>query len=107
MDFASGSDLVLFSVKHDVIRPSHGKNQRKDQAMCTHCGYSGHTMAKYYKLYGYPPGYKLRQRTNPNQINSNHINFAITTQVNDNNPNQFKKSDIGDFMQSLNHNQYQ
>ncbi|KAG7544681.1 Retrotransposon Copia-like N-terminal [Arabidopsis suecica] len=29
---------------------------------CTHCGKSGHTIQKCYKIYGYPPGQKLPQR---------------------------------------------
>lgn len=31
---------------------------RKDRPICSHCGFTGHTIYKCYKLHGYPPGYK-------------------------------------------------
>ncbi|XP_010412414.1 PREDICTED: uncharacterized protein LOC104698703 [Camelina sativa] len=33
---------------------------------CTHCGRSGHTVQKCYKLHGYPPGHKFGLRLPPN-----------------------------------------
>ncbi|KAG7569356.1 Zinc finger CCHC-type [Arabidopsis thaliana x Arabidopsis arenosa] len=31
--------------------------------MCTHCGRTGHTIQKCYKVHGYPPGHRLAQRS--------------------------------------------
>ncbi|KAG7600484.1 Retrotransposon Copia-like N-terminal [Arabidopsis suecica] len=33
--------------------------QGKPRPLCTHCGLLGHTIARCYKLHGYPPGYKI------------------------------------------------
>ncbi|KAG7944752.1 hypothetical protein I3843_15G119400 [Carya illinoinensis] len=35
---------------------------KKDRPYCTHCGLSGHTIDKCYKIHGYPPGYKPKSR---------------------------------------------
>ena len=35
---------------------------RRDRPLYTHCGLQGHTMEKCYKLHGYPPGYKPKQK---------------------------------------------
>ena len=34
------------------------KNKGKERPVCSHCGVTGHTIEKSYKLHGYPPGYK-------------------------------------------------
>ena len=45
---------------------SHGyKGQKKDRPFCTHYNFSGHTIDRYYKLHGYPPGYKQKQQSKP------------------------------------------
>ncbi|XP_019153627.1 PREDICTED: uncharacterized protein LOC109150175 [Ipomoea nil] len=31
--------------------------------ICTHCGFTGHTADKCYKLHGYPPGWRPRNRS--------------------------------------------
>ena len=35
----------------------------KEKPVCTHCGKSGHTIDKCYKLHGFPPGYKFKGKT--------------------------------------------
>ncbi|XP_048637093.1 uncharacterized protein LOC125609612 [Brassica napus] len=37
-----------------------------NKIVCTHCGRSGHTYQKCYKLNGYPPGHKLHNRSGQN-----------------------------------------
>nr|XP_023915870.1 uncharacterized protein LOC112027432 [Quercus suber] len=39
---------------------SGGKS--KDRPVCTHCGKTGHTMDKCYKLHGFPPGFKFKNK---------------------------------------------
>ena len=34
----------------------------KDRPLCTHCGKLGHTVVKCYKLHGFPPGYKFKNK---------------------------------------------
>ncbi|KAF8387898.1 hypothetical protein HHK36_026560 [Tetracentron sinense] len=47
---------------------------RKDRPTCSHCGITGHTMEKYYKLHGFPPRYKFTKGKNTslavNQVSS-------------------------------------
>ena len=35
----------------------------KEKLVCTHCGKSGHTIDKCYKLHGFPPSYKIKGKT--------------------------------------------
>ncbi|XP_024029706.1 uncharacterized protein LOC112094030 [Morus notabilis] len=84
------SHSMAFAAKNDSFsKPSNGspsssaagnKNQRKDRPFCTHCNYHGHTIDKCYKIHGYPPGFRQRQRTQspatqPGMVNqvSNHV----------------------------------
>ena len=42
---------------------SSSTNQKgKERPLCTHCGKLGHTVEKCYKLHGFPPGYKFKNR---------------------------------------------
>ena len=42
---------------------SSGNNPKgKERPLCTHCGKLGHTVDKCYKLYGFPPSYKFKNR---------------------------------------------
>ena len=34
----------------------------KDRPVCTHCGKTGHTVDKCYKLHGFPPGFKFKNK---------------------------------------------
>ena len=38
-----------------------GKGKKKP--VCTHCGKSGHTADKCYRLHGFPPGFKFKNKT--------------------------------------------
>ena len=38
--------------------------KRKERTTCSHCGLLGHTVEKWYKIHGYPPGYKTKSRAN-------------------------------------------
>lgn len=37
---------------------------RGTRPSCTHCGFQGHTVDKFYKHHGYPPGYRTSSRGN-------------------------------------------
>ncbi|KAL5574169.1 hypothetical protein UlMin_023766 [Ulmus minor] len=67
MSFNSGSTS---SINPSSVNYSSSKS-RKDKLICTHCGYNGHTRDRCYKLNGYPPGWKLR---NKGQDNSPAVN---------------------------------
>ena len=38
-------------------------NNKRERPLCTHCNMLGHTIDKYFKLHGYPPGYKPKGRS--------------------------------------------
>ena len=39
-----------------------GQFHKKERPLCSHCGITGHTVDKCYKLHGYPPGYKFKNK---------------------------------------------
>jgi hypothetical protein len=53
----------------------------KDRPVCSHCGITGHTMEKCYKLHGFPLGYKFTKGKNyvsaANQISSDVDHSAM------------------------------
>lgn len=64
---------------------------------CTHCKYHDHTGEKCYKLHGYPPGFKQKQKTPSEGHNS-----ATTNQVATLEDKSTKDNDsIGSFFQNL------
>jgi len=75
------ADSAMFHVKHEVNKFGHNKSQKNKRSICTHCGYHGHTIEKCYKLHGYPPSYKMKQRNTPNHYNNNNapnqVNVAV------------------------------
>ena len=46
---------------------------RKERPVCSHCGITGHTVEKCYKIHGYPPGYKSRARPAANQVTASTV----------------------------------
>ncbi|XP_030974852.1 uncharacterized protein LOC115994750 [Quercus lobata] len=48
---------------------------KSGKPQCTHCGVSGHVVDKCYKLYGYPPGYKFKNKGS--QATSFANNFVV------------------------------
>ena len=54
---------------------SSGKG--KDRPVCTHCGKTGHTVDKCYKLHGFPPGSKFKNKSSmAHQVSSGFLPFA-------------------------------
>uniref|UniRef100_A0A2N9ECH7 Uncharacterized protein n=1 Tax=Fagus sylvatica TaxID=28930 RepID=A0A2N9ECH7_FAGSY len=56
--FNTGSNALLS--QFDNNRSS--QYSRKDRPICSHCGLKGHTTDKCYKLHGYPPGFRGKNR---------------------------------------------
>ena len=48
---------------------------KKDKGVCPHCGLIGHAVDKCYKLHGYPPGYKFKNK-NVGQSNSHGHGYS-------------------------------
>ncbi|KAK0596646.1 hypothetical protein LWI29_017704 [Acer saccharum] len=49
---------------------------KRDRPLCTHCGVIDHIIDKCYKLYGYPPGYKFKNRFVQGKLIANHTSFV-------------------------------
>ena len=96
-------DPVTLFVKNDTHRPNQGKTQKRERPICTHCGFSGHTIDKCYKLHGYPPGYQPRQRGNNSRqmtIN-NHTKNPVVSQVSRFISSSSQTQEVERFMQFL------
>lgn len=68
------SSMVFFTKNNNNKKYGNNLNtgsryQKKERPFCSHCNYHGHTVDKCYKLYGYPPGYKHKQRLQSVPIN--------------------------------------
>jgi hypothetical protein len=78
------ADSVALFTCGEVTRNNYaGKNQsyKKDRPLCSHCGITGHTVDKCYKLHRYPPGYKFKGKMHStNQSSANvedpHLPFT-------------------------------
>ena len=83
------NDPVTFSVKHGNNRPNQGRSQKMEKSICSHCGFTGHTIDKCYKLHGYPLGYRPRQRNiTSNQISPNQLKNPTVSQISESNSSQ-------------------
>lgn len=69
-------------------------NQKQNRSICSHCGYTGHTVETCFKIHGYPPGFKHKYPKSapkkqsytsktPNQ--SRHVVAQVTAPKPDNN----------------------
>ena len=66
---------ALYSNASSGSKHSHsGKgNSKKEGPICTHCGKSRHIANKCYKLHGFPPGFKFKNKSMANQVSCNQI----------------------------------
>ncbi|KAL6311931.1 hypothetical protein AAG906_013204 [Vitis piasezkii] len=57
------SDPMTFGSNSNAPTGSSGGSKtRRDRITCSHCGFQGHTKDKCYKLVGYPPGWKFKNK---------------------------------------------
>ena len=82
------------------------KNQKKERPFCTHCNYHGHTVEKCYKIHGYPPGFRQKNKNQPFN-NSNIVANQVTTQNFTTDSADRDNGTMGTFLQNLNSAQYQ
>ena len=61
-------DSTVLAAKMSTDHVTHGSNlvnsggKGKNRPICTHCGKTGHTVDKCYKLHGFPPGFKFKNK---------------------------------------------
>jgi len=63
-------------------RPVKNNSFRKDRPVCSHCGVSGHTMEKCYRLHGFPPGFKFNKGKNDAESSANQVSDFFETSGN-------------------------
>jgi hypothetical protein len=82
IDSSNHNSAALFtkSVASDTSatprnRPVKNNSFRKDRPVCSHCGVSGHTMEKCYRLHGFPPSFKFNKGKNVAESSDTILNF--------------------------------
>ena len=61
----SGAAALAVNFRPNARNKNYG---RKERPLCSHCGITGHTVEKCYRLHGFPPCYKPRARPFSNQV---------------------------------------
>lgn len=59
-------------------------NPHLEKPTCTHCHLIGHTAERCYKLHGYPPGYKLANRSKGPSPSVNQLSLSNQEQISEN-----------------------
>lgn len=73
---------VKDEAKKTIAGQTYNKCQRKERPIYTYYNYTSHAIEKCYQLHGYPPGYKGKQRFDPNQSDSSRqVAHATANQV--------------------------
>ena len=84
----------------------NNRGQKRERPFCTHCNYHGYTIDYCYKIHGYPPGFRQRQKnqsvTTPSAVVNQVFNQFVTEDKVDG-----ENSSFGSFFQNLNTSQYQ
>lgn len=57
-------EVVVMALRSDSGRSSTASYKSNPKPVCTHCGKTGHTMEKCYRLHGFPPGFKFTKNRN-------------------------------------------
>ena len=101
-DRRHGLDNVnVAAIRNNIVSIGNNKFLKKDHPLCTHYNFHGHTIEKCYKIHGYPPGYKSKQKFN--SVAANQASFLPLTADN----SDHQSSHVGSFLQNLNTEQYQ
>ena len=61
---------ALYSNAGSGFKHNHNNkgNFKREGPICTHCGKTGHTVDKCYRLHGFPPGFKFKNKSMANQV---------------------------------------
>ena len=67
--------IALYSNAGSCFKHSHNSkgNSEREGPFCTYCGKTGHTMDKCYRLHGFPPRFKFKNKSMANQVFCNQV----------------------------------
>ena len=67
--------IALYSNAGSCFKHSHNSkgNSEREGSFCTYCGKTGHTMDKCYRLHGFPPRFKFKNKSMANQVFCNQV----------------------------------
>ena len=76
------SDSMAFNASspaHSVATASSHNKPRHERPICTHCGLTGHTVDRCYKLHGFPPGYKPKGKAQTQMAQTSPLQSQSTS----------------------------
>jgi hypothetical protein len=72
--FNHNTTALLTKANSSTLNRGKGYSKGNDRPVCSHCGITGHTMEKCYRLHGFPPGFQFNKGKNAssaaNQVSS-------------------------------------
>ncbi|XP_042942705.1 uncharacterized protein LOC122276877 [Carya illinoinensis] len=73
-------ESVALATKSDTVVRNF-KLPTRSKVTCSHCGISGHTVDRCYKIHGYPPNYKFRDKTKGVNATANAVQNTDLTSL--------------------------
>uniref|UniRef100_A0A2N9GWN9 Uncharacterized protein n=1 Tax=Fagus sylvatica TaxID=28930 RepID=A0A2N9GWN9_FAGSY len=77
---------VAFAATNSRFNSGTRNYGKKERHMCSHCGIPGHTVDKCYKLHGYPPSYRSKNKAMANQVMFAPIATDMTNEASTSSP---------------------
>jgi len=75
-----GDSFALMTSKSTPVNVQHAKQSfRKPKPVCSHCGVTGHTIEKCYRIHGFPPGFKFTKTKSIGNSFANQVQNADTS----------------------------
>ncbi|RVX06900.1 Retrovirus-related Pol polyprotein from transposon RE2 [Vitis vinifera] len=70
---------MAFNASSPVATASSHNKPRHERPICTHCGLTGHTIDRCYKLHGFPPGYKPKGKAQTQMAQTSPLQSQSTS----------------------------
>lgn len=80
---SSAPSLMSQGQAEDAYVAAYNTSRMNQRPVCTHCGKSGHTIQKCFKIHGFPPGYKSHYKSQSKQKQSQTPTNALAPSVPD------------------------
>ena len=73
----SNDSQILGDSSISIAIASFNSKSKWERPLCSNCGIQGHIVDKCYKLHGYPPSYKTREKSNPPKVQINKTSSYV------------------------------